>query len=113
MLFYDLTKAFDSFDRSIFLMKLNLYNFSQESISLWESYLADRKQMVMARGVISAETVLIIGVAQGSVLRPIMFLIIINELATVENQTHYIHFAEETKISAKSLLGLILEANNA
>ena len=44
--FLDLKKAFDLVDHKILLYELKLYHFSPKSVSLFTSYLSNRKQQV-------------------------------------------------------------------
>ena len=62
-----------------------------------KSYLTNRKQYVDCDGVKSAEEELTIGVPQGSVLGPLLFLVHISDLrfaTTLEN----LNFADDTML---------------
>lgn len=78
--FYDLTKAFDCVPHDLLLKKLKLYNFEDASVALIKSYLICRTQIVRVDGITSDDTLLSIGVPQGAILAPLLFLIYINDL---------------------------------
>lgn len=100
--FCDLSKAFDCVTHSILLEKLKLYNFHPDSLSLIRSYLAGRYQRVRAGGGVSSRRELTVGVPQGSVLGPLLFLIYINDLPNVSPSSHFALFADDTTISCVS-----------
>lgn len=97
-LFCDLSKAFDCVSYDILLDKLRHYNFSANSVMLIRSYLSERLQSVSMDGVSSAELQLTVGVPQGSVLGPILFLIYINDLPSCMPDAGCVLFADDTTI---------------
>ena len=96
-MFVDLSKAFDCVNWDILLFKLYRYGIRGEVWNLIKSYLTNRKQYVDCDGVKSAEEELTIGVPQGSVLGPLLFLVHISDLryaTTLEN----LNFADDTML---------------
>ena len=78
----DLSKAFDSVSRKILLLKLYRYRVRGNLYKLIQSYLEDRSQYVCYDSTISEKVNVNIGVPQGSILGPIPFLLLINDLKT-------------------------------
>jgi hypothetical protein len=70
-------KAFDLVDPELLLAKLLDYGLQNSSILLLKNYLQDRKQFIEMNGCSSDIVVIKLGVPQGSVLRPLLFLIYI------------------------------------
>ena len=102
VLFCDLSKAFDCVDHGILLRKLQVYGFCPESIALLRSYLDGRSQTVRCSGLASAKGPVTVGVPQSSVLGPILFLIYINDLPSVDQSSKYTLFADDTTVSVKA-----------
>ena len=78
--FLDLSKAFDLVNHKLLLQKLAMYGFSQKAILWFDSYLMNRTQQVYISGKLSESNTISIGVPQGSVLGPLLFLVYINDL---------------------------------
>ena len=85
MILIDLQKAFDTMNHKILLDKLLPIGFPQNSISRYESYLAEFRNQVSKYKNISC------GVSQGSILGPILFLIYVNDMSQVVECNLYLY----------------------
>ena len=75
-IFVDLQKTFDTVEHYILLTKLEHYGIRGLANDWFKSYLSDRKQFVSINGHDSNLASVLYGVPQGSVLGPLLFLII-------------------------------------
>ena len=84
MVLLDLSAAFDTIDHELLLERL-MHDVGVKDCALaWlEPYLSDRSQRVHVTGTTSAPTDLSIGVPQGSVLGPLLFLVYILPLGKI------------------------------
>ena len=98
-MFCDLRKAFDTCDHSILLKKLKSLGVTGTELSWFHNYLTGRKQFVSIGGKSSSLLDILIGVPQGSILGPLLFLIYINDLPQC-SQLLAILFADDTTLLA-------------
>ena len=97
-LFIDFSKAFDTISHSILLKKLQYYGIRGQSLNWIEDYLYNRKQFVSYNGKHSQVGELTIGVPQGSILGPLLFLLYINDICNISDRVSFILFADDTNI---------------
>jgi predicted ester cyclase len=97
--FLDFKRAFETIDRELLLCKLKKYGFSDCSVKLLSSYLSDRKQYVYANNKKSDNIDVNIGVPQGSVLGPLLFILYINDLPLQLKNMLVKIFADDTLLS--------------
>jgi hypothetical protein len=97
-IFLDLSKAFDTINHKILLQKLHDYGIRGLANKWIQSYLDNRKQMVVFNQNSSNMSSITCGVPQGSILGPLLFLLYINDLPCCSNNLHFILFADDTNI---------------
>ena len=95
----DIKKAFDCVNHDILKIKLERYGVRGTPLKWLESYLKDRKCYVELGSHTSRINTFNIGVPQGSILGPTLFLIYINNLPKISETLQTQLFADDTIVS--------------
>jgi hypothetical protein len=107
-----LRKAFDSCNHKILTSKLEKYGIKGNTLNWFKNYLLDRYQFVQIDDVSSNLLNVKIGVPQGSVLRPLLFLLYINDLPNVSNFLSLLFADDTTLVSSHENLDELINIVN-
>ena len=101
LLLLDLSAAFDTINHDLLIKKLaKLYGISSVALNWFKSYLSDRTFKVVVNGVSSSYCELSIGVPQGSILGPLLFIMYTRDVEHVITKYGFsVHlYADDTQI---------------
>ena len=94
----DYSKAFDCANHRLMNAKLKALGFKQAALDWINSYLSGRSQQVFTESGESSWIYLINGVPQGSILGPLLFTILVNDICQALHFCHYHLYADDTQI---------------
>ena len=95
-IFVDLSKAFDTVSHAMLLDKLPIYGVQGKELEWFKDYLFFRKAKVAFNGFSSKEYALLTGVPQGSILGPLLFLILFNDVVDVIEHSSILKYPNDT-----------------
>ena len=96
--FIDLSKAFDTVNHNILLEKLKAYGIESENLEWFRSYLSNRKQFISYDDFKTNMKIVKCGISQGSILGPLLFLILVNDLNNSTKVLDLVRFADDTNL---------------
>lgn len=97
-IFLDLSKAYDCIDHRMLLKKAEGYGIGGNAIRWLQSYLSNRTQRVVIDRVKSSIKYNEVGIPQGSILGPVLFIIFLNDLIKLENNFLITNYADDTNL---------------
>ena len=96
--YLDLSKAFDTLNYDIFVSKLEYYGIIGIPLALIKVYLINRFQYVQYENMTSELLEIKTGIPQGSILGPLFFSILINDLVNSSRLFSFLMYADDTTI---------------
>lgn len=99
--FLDLAKAFDTVPHDNLLHVLHQYGVRGTVWNLIKNYLSDRYQKLKVNNTFSKNQKIQMGIPQGTVMGPILFIIYMNSLLTLEVSGTLISYADDTVVLFK------------
>ena len=85
--FLDISKAFDKVWHNGLIYKLKQNGVAGDLLDILTNFLKERKHIVILNGQYSTWTNVEVGVPQGSIFGPLLFLIYINNLPEIYSET--------------------------
>ena len=90
-MFIDFREAFDVIDHELLLKNLSMYSVRPSSVTWFKSYLSERKHFIALGKVKSEQLTVKQGVPQGSILGPVLFVLLVNDIPFSCSQIDYGH----------------------
>ena len=109
--FLDIKNAFDTIDHNILILKLEYYGISKEDLLSLKSYLFERRQCSNINGCKSSFRPIKYGAPQGSILRPLLTIIYMNDLLNYIDYGYVTMYADDTSASNSLKSCLDIEEN--
>ena len=97
-IFLDLSKAFDTINHEILSEKLYYYGIQDIALDWVKIYLENQTQFIQFGSSRSYSRKISLGIPQGSILGPLLFIVYVNNLPTVPSLTQSVLFADDTSI---------------
>lgn len=96
--FIDLAKAFDTVSHKNLIKRMESLGVRGDPLNLFINYLSCRRQKVKVENEFSEVEALTMGVPQGTVLGPVLFLVYINGIGNITPDLSVISYADDTAL---------------
>ena len=98
VIYLDFAKAFDKVDHGLVIKKAEALGIKGNLLEWIKEFLKNRKQTVVVNGFASDERTVLSGVPQGTVLGPLLFIIMINDMPEYIKFCDISSFADDTQV---------------
>ena len=110
-IFMDLSKTFDNLNHRLLLAKLKAYALQSTALKQMENYLTGHFQRAKLSNSYSSWSEIIAGVRQGSILGPLLFNILLNDLFLYPEEKFLSNYADDnTLYSIGNTIGNVTKA---
>ena len=98
MVYLDFAKAFDKVDHGVLLHKIKMLGITGK-LGVWlYHFLTGRTHFVRLQGGVSFDSPVISGVPQGTVLGPLLFIILMCDINSGITSSSMVSFADDTRL---------------
>lgn len=98
VIYLDFSKAFDRVDHKIVVTKVKKLGIKGKLLLWLEEFLTNRSQKTIVQGHESVKLRVLSGVPQGTVLAPLLFIIMLNDINEAIHHCSIYSFADDTRI---------------
>ena len=97
-IFMDLSKALDTMDQDLLIVKLGAYGLQEDALVFMKSYFTNRQHRVRVNSNFSMWEKMISGVQKRSILRPLHFNIFLNDLFLFVENSDLSNYADDNTL---------------
>ena len=97
-IFMDLSKAFDTVNHNLLIVKLRAYGLEKDALKYMKNYLTNRKQRVRSNKTFSEWERITTSVPQGLILGPLIFNIFLNDLFLFISNSSLSNYTDENTL---------------
>ena len=100
VIYMDLSKAFESLNHELLIAKLKFYRLDQHAVGFFRNYLSNRYQSCKINNTLGDWRKIIAIVPQGSILGPLLFNILLNDIFFFLKDANLGNYADNSTLYA-------------